>query len=82
MDNIRIDFAAPVGPVKPMHAVNNGPAGAVVRGTSNLEYFKDAGIPYCRFNDMSGEYGGGRYVDISIISFATGLSNEEIEKLK
>ena len=44
MTHITINLADTHGKVKPMHAVNNGPAGSAVRGTSNIELFRAAGI--------------------------------------
>ena len=66
MAQIRIDLTKQGGIVKPMNAVNNGPAGSVVRGTSNMEYFREAGIPYARNHDaaFSGYYGGEYSVDV------------------
>ena len=66
MAQIKIDLSKKGGIVKPMNAVNNGPAGSVVRGTSNMEYFRAAGIPYARNHDaaFSGYYGGEYSVDV------------------
>ena len=67
MQNIKIDFTQTNGVVKPMHAVNNGPAGSKVRkGNSTYQYFKEAGIPYARNHDASAYLGyGGEYtVDV------------------
>ncbi len=68
MKNIIIDFATTAGKVKPMHAVNNGPV-CGVRGISNLEDFKLAGIPYARNHDASfyAGYGGNHTVDVDFI---------------
>lgn len=62
---IKINFDKINGKIKPFHGIDNAPT--VDTYSDMFHYLKDAGIPYCRFNDMSGEYGGGRYVDISII---------------
>ena len=67
MPNIKIDFNTSNGIVKPMHAVNNGPAGSRIRnGNSTFQYFKEAGIPYARNHDASFcQYYGGEYtVDV------------------
>ena len=66
MTSIQIDLSKTRGPIKPMHAVNNGPAGSEVRGTSNLERFRDAGIPFARNHDASfyAGYGGEHTVDV------------------
>lgn len=54
------------GVIKPMHAVNNGPAFPNVRGMSNFESYKEAGIPYARNHDASfyASYGGEHIVDV------------------
>ena len=67
MSEIIIDFGQGCGKVKPMHAVNNGPAGSKVRkGNNTYEYFKEAGIPYARNHDASFHqaYGGEYTVDV------------------
>ena len=40
MTGITINLADRRGAIKPMHAVNNGPAGSEVRGTSNIDLFR------------------------------------------
>jgi len=66
MVQISIDLSKTMGKMKPMHAVNNGPAGEPERGTSNLELFAAAGIPYARNHDASfySGYGGEHTVDV------------------
>lgn len=66
MATITVDFSKNAGPVKPMHAVNNGPLAPSVRGTSNFELYKAAGIPYARNHDASfcSGYGGEHTVDV------------------
>ncbi|MBR5870142.1 MAG: hypothetical protein IKZ09_03830 [Clostridia bacterium] len=66
MTNITIRFSDTHGPIKPMHAVNNGPAGSAVRGTSNIDLFRAAGIPYARNHDAAfySGYGGEHTVDV------------------
>ena len=66
MTNITIDLSKTLGKIKPMHAVNNGPAGSEVRGTSNFPQFREAGIPYVRNHDASfySGYGGEHTVDV------------------
>ncbi len=59
---VTADFGRVVGPIKPMHAINNAP----FRYT-NYTLLKDvtaAGIPYSRLHDTGGRYGGGVYVDV------------------
>ncbi len=67
MSIIRIDTAKPCGAMKPMHAVNNGPAGSKVRkGMNNYDLFREARIPYARNHDASFYmgYGGEFTVDV------------------
>ncbi len=66
MFKAKIDFSKNAGKVKPMHAVNNGPVGSNVRGTSNEKWFKLAGIPYARTHDsaLGTAYGGEFVVDV------------------
>ena len=66
MELITVNFANTAGPIKPMHSVNNGPAGAKVRGTSNFDAYAAAGIPFARNHDASfySGYGGEHTVDV------------------
>lgn len=67
MENINVDFGKVIDKIRPMHAVNNGPAGSRVRGgSSTYSYFKEAGIPYARTHDAAGYsgYGGEYTVDV------------------
>ena len=66
MATITVDFGKNRGAVRPMHAVNNGPAGSAVRGTSNAEAYRAAGIPYARLHDSAfcTAYGGEFSVDV------------------
>ena len=61
MDRVFADFNTPTGPVKPMHAINNGPAAH--------HAFAAAGIPYVRNHDASiiYQYGGEHVVDVHAI---------------
>ena len=65
MATVTVDFGKNRGAVRPMHAVNNGPAGAA-DGISNAEAFRAAGIPYVRLHDSAHcwEYGGEFTVDV------------------
>ncbi|MBQ3064246.1 MAG: hypothetical protein IJC99_05560 [Clostridia bacterium] len=68
---VTVDFARKMGPVKPMHGVNNGPVykfGADQRIT-NLWSFQAAGIPYARTHDASCcySYGGEHTIDVHAI---------------
>ena len=71
MLQVNIDCAKSQGIVKPMHAVNNGPSHkfASDQRISNLEAYKDAGIPYARNHDAAfySTYGGEHCVDIVAI---------------
>lgn len=49
--SIKIDFDKMTGKIKPMNAVNNGPAAMSVRGDSNFDLFKAANIPFTRLHD-------------------------------
>ncbi len=55
MENIKIDFNKACGKVKPMHAVNNGPVYkfASDQRITNIDAFRDAGIPYARTHDAA-----------------------------
>lgn len=66
MEHISVNFANVQGKIKPMHSVNNGPAGSKVRGTSNAENYAKAGIPFARNHDASfyAGYGGEHIVDV------------------
>ena len=65
MRELKVDFKQSEGKMKPMHAVNNGPAGSV-RGFTNAPLFTEAEIPYARLHDSAFEsrYGGDRAVDV------------------
>ncbi len=68
---ITVDFAKVCGDVKPMHSVNNGPAYkfASDQRITNMDHFREAGIPYARTHDASfcATYGGEHTVDINMI---------------
>ena len=71
MKKISVDFEKNTGKIKPMHAVNNGPVYkfAADQRVTNIDAFKDAGIPYVRTHDAAfyAEYGGEHAVDITAI---------------
>jgi hypothetical protein len=70
MKTISVDFQSVVGRIKPMHAVNNGPAHALSnRAINNHDAWKAAGIPYARNHDASlyPGYGLEHVVDISAV---------------
>ena len=62
--NVSIDPSAIVGPIKPMNAVNNGPAWD---NEMQQEDFRILQIPYSRTHDASEGYYGERVVDVSDI---------------
>ena len=71
MSNVKIDFTKSVGKIKPMHATNNGPVYkfASDQRITNIDAFRDAGIPYARNHDASfcASYGGNYSVDVAFI---------------
>ena len=72
MSNISIHFSETVGRIKPMHAVNNGPAKSPWGENSPLSNYKtytDAGFPYARTHDSPfyHGYGGWHTVDVRMI---------------
>ncbi len=71
MKTVRIFENQMVGKVKPMHAVNNGPIYkfAADQRITNIDAFREAGIPYARNHDASfcSTYGGEHTVDVHAI---------------
>ena len=71
MKTVSVNFAKPLGRIKPMHAVNNGPVYkfAEDQRITNLPAFQAAGIPYARNHDASffATYGGNHTVDVNFI---------------
>ena len=67
MQKITIDLTKRGGSIKPMNAVNNGPAPKAVRtADSNFDAYAALEIPYARNHDASfyGPYGGEHTVDV------------------
>jgi len=68
---VTVDPMAEVGPVKIMHAVNNGPNIAPVLGDQmigNFTEYKAAKIPYARLHDSIGCCAGGAHcVDVNAV---------------
>ena len=68
MDRIIVDFSKTTGKMKPMHAVNNGPVYkfASDQRITNIDAFREAGIPYARNHDAAffATYGGEHTVDV------------------
>ncbi len=71
MKTVRVFENESIGKVKPMHAVNNGPVYkfAIDQRITNMDAFRDAGIPYARNHDASfnATYGGEHTVDVHAI---------------
>lgn len=66
MEGLKIDFSKTVGKIKPMNAVNNGPAGEKERNTGNFETYRAARFSYARLHDSAHcyHYGGEFSVDV------------------
>lgn len=67
MNTIKYDMSNVIGIIKPMNAVNNGPAGSAVRGSrGNIDTYAALEIPYARNHDASfySRYGGEHTVDV------------------
>ena len=71
MVQVQVDFLQALGKVKPMHAVNNGPVYkfAADQRITNIDAFREAGIPFARNHDASfcATYGGSHTVDVHAI---------------
>ncbi len=61
---LTVDFDKKIGPIKPMHAVNNPPQVPRERYGQYKKY-QEAKIPYARLHDTGGYFGGSHYVDIA-----------------
>ncbi len=70
-ETVKVDLNRQIGKIKPMHAVNNGPVYkfAADQRITNIDYFREAGIPYARTHDasISYSYGGDHTVDITAV---------------
>ena len=68
METVKVNFQTVTGPVKPMHAVNNGPI-AKEESSNNFEDFRELKIPLVRNHDASfcADYGGEHIVDVHVI---------------
>jgi hypothetical protein len=69
---VTVDVGTVLGPVKPMHAVNNGPAVSKPGGDQkrgNFETYRAARIPFARTHDanFSASYGSPHTVDVDAI---------------
>jgi hypothetical protein len=66
MSMVKINFGHDVGPMKPLHGVNNGPKTRVF-DTDMSAHFVAAAIPYARLHDTEYPYGSGHFVDIPCV---------------
>ena len=66
MEKIIVDASVVTGKIRPLHGVCNVPWYSCSQELERnfLKDYQEAGIPYCRFHDMGGKYGGSVYVDI------------------
>ena len=69
---VSVDLDTVLGPVKPMHAVNNGPSVTKPGGDQkcgNFDTYRAARIPFARTHDSSysSSYGGPHIVDIDVL---------------
>ena len=66
MSRITVDANEIIGKIKPMHAVGQPPfrGGFASIDFSAMQILKDANIPFSRLHDVSGAFGGNRYVDV------------------
>lgn len=71
MNIITVDISKSCGKMKPMHSVNNGPVYkfAEDQRITNIDAYRDAGIPYARNHDaaFNATYGGEHIVDVHAI---------------
>ncbi len=64
---MKVDFSTPLGPVKMMHAINNGPLKKLkVQTRDNFDSYAAAQIPLARTHDAAfcEDYGGEHTVDV------------------
>lgn len=66
MLSVGVDFSKPIGGMKPVHGVNNGPVTGHFQFDAT-EHFKEAGFPFSRLHDSEYPYGAGEFVDISCV---------------
>lgn len=60
---VDVDWAAEVGPVKPVNAVGQPPKLGLT-GFTLFKYLTDAGVPYSRLHDVGGPFAQNVFVDI------------------
>lgn len=66
METLHVDFQKKVGPMKPVHGVNNGPITCNFTQDAT-EYFREAAIPFSRLHDTEYPFGSGEFVDVSCV---------------
>lgn len=70
-NTVIVDFFKSAGVVKPMHSVNNGPVYKFKadQRITNLDSYRDAGIPFARTHDAAIDYnyGGEHVIDVHAI---------------
>ena len=66
MNALHVDFQKKVGPMKPVHGVNNGPVTCNFTQDAT-EYFREAGIPFSRLHDTEYPFGSGEFVDVGCV---------------
>ena len=68
-DDVKVNTSQVIGPVKPMHGLNNGPLGSQFYNSDNGGAVKAVRIPYVRTHDTSEwtGYGGEHTIDISAV---------------
>ena len=70
MADIRVDCGSPLGVIRPLHGVNNGPTGERrYERRSNFESFSELRLPFVRNHDasLSEAYGSQHVVDVHCI---------------
>ena len=76
MAAITIDREKILGPIKPMHGVNNGPLTCnFTRDAGSL--FREAGIPFSRLHDTEYPFGSGEFVDFDCVFKCFGADEND-----
>ena len=66
MDRLKLDLSKTSGKIKPLNAVNNGPAGEKERKTGNFESYSAARFSYARLHDSAHYYGYGGEFSVDV----------------
>jgi hypothetical protein len=65
MATVKINPKNQIGKIKPMHAIGQPPTGGLGKNISGYyHYITEIGSPYSRLHDVTGVFGGGKYVDV------------------